>query len=396
MSFEKLNVLEKFRTIVEIMEVETNDCVEKENPQEMDEDVFKEHVKLLKWKYGKTVREIEKYTVKTIHWAAKEIDQEKLKNTDNAVKKFLEEVNKVLCQLDENLEIDKFDVVNKFKLDIIKMHVENEAEIKRKFKELKASRLKAVDIQAERSNQQISISKEKSSESPVKVEKAKVDVTVVDVPKIEALAVKKVEVDVPKVEALAEKKVDEVVVPKVEALSVEKVDYADDIDVGECLIKAADLCCQDEKVAVPNCSAISTDVKGSTKSDDKVEAVKSVKDDWKYRRNMWWLNFRRKIIYDKMRSKKSFKTVKKNLNVYENGIHEFVEEYKDVEGCDIRGWKKRLAITKTDVRNYVTKLKSNCKVNSRCAVSSTSRPDVKKPDATISSVNYPKIPEKKK
>ena len=61
------------------MEVEINDCVEKENPQEMDEDVFKEHVKLLKWKYGKTVREIEKYTVKTIHWAAKEIDQEKLK-----------------------------------------------------------------------------------------------------------------------------------------------------------------------------------------------------------------------------------------------------------------------------------------------------------------------------
>ena len=119
------------------MEVETNDCVEKENPQEMDEDVFKEHVKLLKWKYGKTVREIEKYTVKTIHWAAKEIDQEKLKNTDNAVKKFLEEVNAVLCQLDENLERDKFDVVNKFKLDIIKMHVENEAEIKRKFKELK-------------------------------------------------------------------------------------------------------------------------------------------------------------------------------------------------------------------------------------------------------------------
>ena len=38
---------------------------------QMDEDVFKEHVKLLKWKYGKTVREIEKYTVKTIHWAAK-------------------------------------------------------------------------------------------------------------------------------------------------------------------------------------------------------------------------------------------------------------------------------------------------------------------------------------
>ena len=189
------------------------------------------------------------------------------------------------------------------------MHVENEAEIKRKFKELKASRLKAVDIQAERSNQQISISKEKSSESPVKVEK--------------------VEVDVPKVEALAEKKV----------------------DVAECSVKTADLCCEDEKVAVPNCSAVSLDEEGSAMSDDKVEAVKSVKDDWKYRRNMWWLNFRRKIIYDKIRGKKPCKTVKKNLKVYENGIHKFIDEFKDVKGCDIRGWKKRLSITKTDVGN---------------------------------------------
>ena len=160
---------------------------------QMADNVFKEHVKMLKWKYGKTVREIEKYTIETIHRSAKEIDHERLKETDNAVKKFLEEVNKILCQLNVNLEKDKFDVVNKFKEDIIKMHVENEAKIKRKFKELKASRLKAVDIQAERSNQQISISKEKSSEIPVKVEKVKVDVTVVDVSKIDPLAVKKVE-----------------------------------------------------------------------------------------------------------------------------------------------------------------------------------------------------------
>ena len=61
----------------------------------MDEQVFKEHVKMLKWKYGKTVHEIEKYTVNTIHLSPKEIDQERLKETNNDVKKFLDEVKKV-------------------------------------------------------------------------------------------------------------------------------------------------------------------------------------------------------------------------------------------------------------------------------------------------------------
>ena len=95
---------------------------------------------------------------------------------------------------------------------------------------------------------------------------------------------------------------------------------------------------------------------------------------------------------NKIRGKKPCKTVKKNLKVYENGIHKFIDEFKDVKGCDIRGWKKRLNITQKDVRSYVNKLKSNCKVNSRCEVSSTSRPDVKKPDATSYSVNYSKVP----
>ena len=67
------------------MEVEINDCVEKENPQEMDEDVFKKHVKMLKLKYTKTLHEVEKYT-------AREIDQKRLKKIDQAVKVFLDQV----------------------------------------------------------------------------------------------------------------------------------------------------------------------------------------------------------------------------------------------------------------------------------------------------------------
>ena len=72
-----------------IMEVEINDCVEKENPQEMDEDVFRKHVKMLKRKYTKTIREVEKYT-------AREIDQKRLKKMDQVVKVFLDQARKVL------------------------------------------------------------------------------------------------------------------------------------------------------------------------------------------------------------------------------------------------------------------------------------------------------------
>ena len=53
------------------------------------------------------------------------------------------------------------------------------------------------------------------------------------------------------------------VVPKVEALSVEKVVKVDDIDVGECLMKAANLCCQEQD-----------DVKSSVLSNDKLMNLK--------------------------------------------------------------------------------------------------------------------------
>ena len=328
----------------------------------MDENVYQEHILNLKRKYAKTIREIEKYTVKTIHWAAKEIDQERLNETNNAVKKFVDEVKKVRSQLDRKLDKERFDAVNKFRLDIKRMHVDNEAEIKRRFSKPEASRSEPDKIETKKQIQPNSILKEKSSETPVKVEKAKVDVS-----KVEALVEEKAEVDVPKVEALVVKKVNDV----------------DDIDVGECLMKAADLCCQEQD-----------DVKSSVLSNDKVDEseVEKSNQDWNYRHSMWWLNFRRKVIYDKIRSKKQSKSVKRNLKVYKNGIHEFIDEFKDVEGCDIRGWKKRLSITQKDVRSYVNKPKSNCKVQSRCTVSSRNSLDVMKPDATSYSVDYPKIP----
>ena len=180
---------------------------------QMDENVYQDHILNLKRKYAKTIREIEKYTVKTIHWAAKEIDQERLNETNNAVKKFVDEVKKVRSQLDKNLDKERFNAVNKFRLDIKEMRVDNEAEIKRRFSKPEASRSEPDKIETKKQIQPNSILKEKSSETPVKVEKAKVDVS--------------------KVEALVEEKVDEVNVHEIEASDqiVEKVVKVDDIDV---------------------------------------------------------------------------------------------------------------------------------------------------------------------
>ena len=158
------------------MEMETTDSRGKEDVYHrvaMDDDAFKEHVKMLKWKYHKTVREIEKYTVKTIHWAAKEIDHEKLNETNNAVKKFVDEVKKVRSQLDRKLDKERFNAVNKFRLDIKRMHVDNEAEIKRRFSKPEASRSEPDKIETKKQIQPNSILKEKSSETPVRWKKLK-------------------------------------------------------------------------------------------------------------------------------------------------------------------------------------------------------------------------------
>ena len=101
-----------------------------------------------------------------------------------------------------------------------------------KIHEVEAPRCKPDNVKVKSSNHQNSISKETSSEAPNKVKKVDVD----------------------------------------------------DIDVGECLMKAADLCCQEQD-----------DVKSSVLSNDKVDEseVEKSNQDWNYRHSMWWLNFRR-------------------------------------------------------------------------------------------------------
>ena len=123
-------------------------------------------------------------------------------------------------------------------LAILKAH----EEMPTKIHEVEAPQCKPNNVKVKSSNHQNSISKEKSSEAPNKVKKVDVD----------------------------------------------------DIDVGECLMKAADLCCQEQD-----------DVKSSVLSNDKVDEseVEKSNQDWNYRHSMWWLNFQRKVIYDKIRRK---------------------------------------------------------------------------------------------
>ena len=136
----------------------------------MEDDEFKEHVKVLKRKYAETVHEIQKYTVKNIDDSTKEIDKEKLKEIESAVEEFiLYEVDRVCDQLDANLDKDRLDTVNKFRRDIVSMLVGNEMEVKQKFMDLKNTRsLAAMGFYPSnaKSNRRNSIFKEKFSEIP--------------------------------------------------------------------------------------------------------------------------------------------------------------------------------------------------------------------------------------
>ena len=147
------------------MEMETTDSRGKEDVYHrvaMDDDAFKEHVKMLKWKYHKTVREIEKYTVDRVHPSAKEVDKEKLQQIVQAVDKFLEEVDSVSYLFDANAEKERYDNVKKFESDIIEARNNNEKEIIDKFTALEATRSKEDNVEVKRLNDRISILKEKS------------------------------------------------------------------------------------------------------------------------------------------------------------------------------------------------------------------------------------------
>ena len=129
------------------MEVETNDCVEKENPQEMDEDVFRKHVKKLDRKYVQTIDDIQFYIYWRISGSDDEMGKELLRHIiDDSVNEILHEVDKVSYILDENVQKEKYDQVKKFEYDIMDARYNIEEEIERRVKERDASRLYAEKV----------------------------------------------------------------------------------------------------------------------------------------------------------------------------------------------------------------------------------------------------------
>ena len=116
----------------------------------MDEDEFKEHVKKLKRKYAKTVREVEKYGIRQSNFG-KEVDIEKLEHIDLPVGKFLDLVKKVSLQMDVSLDKEKFNVVKNFGCKILSMQLHNELDIADLQKSASRSK-KPDDVLVERIN----------------------------------------------------------------------------------------------------------------------------------------------------------------------------------------------------------------------------------------------------
>ena len=68
----------------------------------MDDELFEDHVKMLKWKFAKPVCKIEMYTARKIYESTREIDMDKLLQIENAVIMFIGDVYKhwnLLCWL---------------------------------------------------------------------------------------------------------------------------------------------------------------------------------------------------------------------------------------------------------------------------------------------------------
>ena len=111
-------------------------------------------------------------------------------------------------------------------------------------------------------------------------------------------------------------------------------------------------------------------------------------EDQNYRRDMWWLNYRRKMTYDKMRNEESCSSVQSDYEVYESSINEFVTKYKELPNCDGRVWKKRLRSTKNDVKDYVSKSRGKyflkSKLKSRSSIPSKGRLNIQNLDYSSS------------
>ena len=128
------------------MEKEVNNCEEDAYHRvAMNDEVFKEYVKMLDQMCVKTFHDIELYIALRISGSYNEMVKagEKLPVMDHSIFEILHKVDEVCYLLDENVQKEKYDLVKKFEYDIMDARYNIEEEIERRVKERDASRLNA-------------------------------------------------------------------------------------------------------------------------------------------------------------------------------------------------------------------------------------------------------------
>ena len=133
------------------MEMETTDSRGKEDVYHrvaMDDEVFKEYVKMLDQMCVKTFHDIELYIALRISGSYNEMVKagEKLLVINKSLFEILRKVDEVCYCLDENVQQEKYDLVKKFEYDIMDARYNIEEEIERRVKERDASRLYAKKV----------------------------------------------------------------------------------------------------------------------------------------------------------------------------------------------------------------------------------------------------------
>ena len=153
------------------------------NPEKMDETNFNAKVKALQKSYRRVQDKISSYTSEDVSVVDKDEYNEHLKSIRKKHDEFIEEVNTVIDELDEENEKERVELLSKMKSDAKKALRDNENEVKNKLAELLANyeenkplskqELKVVEQNAQKLRKRMGFVKEKSVEIKNTILKAK-------------------------------------------------------------------------------------------------------------------------------------------------------------------------------------------------------------------------------
>ena len=136
----------------------------------MEQNVFDGHIKVLKNEYRKVIRKIESYGKNDVQIVDKDSYKEKLNKIEEFVDQFLEKVDEIANEIDEEKDHQRYEIVRKFEIDTIKSRKKNEEEVKLKMAELISSQeSSSAKIEVEIIKHSIANLKEKSVKIKEKV-----------------------------------------------------------------------------------------------------------------------------------------------------------------------------------------------------------------------------------